>query len=343
MNTVFPWLKLSEDKLLEYRICELKLKIQNTPLLKYVEQLNEELEARGITKFKPKVYLGDEWYHPEKTCLIAVPFYLAHPRLKELEKSLMLEVEGGDPREFVKLLRHECGHCIDSAYKFSSRKKWKKIFGDPKKNYDVDNYRPRPYSKAFVRHLDNWYSQSHPDEDFAETFAVWLNPDSDWQKKYSRWPIALKKLKYLDELMTEIATKPAKIPVGRPMGEASRLQSKLQRYYLLRKKEQADDSPLFFDKDLTHIFYTKEEKVTEPISAAKFIRKNRKDLLDSVSYWTGERKYTVNHLLKRLIERCRQLNLRADASDHSYKVELATYVSTLVTNYLFTGRFKRRV
>ena len=26
-------------------------------------------------------------------------------------------------------------------------------------------------------HLDPWYAQSHPDEDFAETFAVWLTPE----------------------------------------------------------------------------------------------------------------------------------------------------------------------
>ena len=69
---------------------------------------------------------------------------------------------------------------------------------------ETDTYRPRPYSRSYVIHLDDWYAQSHPDEDFAETFAVWLTPDLNWRGLYTGWK-ALQKLEYVDELMRSIA------------------------------------------------------------------------------------------------------------------------------------------
>ena len=132
-----------------------------------------ELEARGLP-VRPDCYLGDEWFSPEGSPVIAIPFYLAHPRLKQLELHQMLEVEGGTYEWCMQILRHECGHAYDHAYQFSSTDAWVEVFGDRDVEYQPETYRPRPYSKSFVRHLPNWYAQAHPDEDFAETFAVWL-------------------------------------------------------------------------------------------------------------------------------------------------------------------------
>ena len=49
-------------------------------------------------------------------------------------------------------------------------------------------YTPDPNSRAYVQHLDYWYAQSHPFEDYAETFAVWLRPSSRWKRRYEGWP-----------------------------------------------------------------------------------------------------------------------------------------------------------
>jgi len=165
------WTSLKDKNLLKLRISDLKLKIKNSDLEEHIKTLYAELEVKGID-FRPKIYLGDEWFSPEGMLAIAIPFYLAHPRLMALEKAMMLEVEGGTPEWCQKLLRHEAGHCFDHAYRFSKKRSWRETFGSPAQDYAPENYRPKPYSKSFVKHLGNWYSQAHPNEDFAETFAV---------------------------------------------------------------------------------------------------------------------------------------------------------------------------
>src|SRR5215468_447502 len=167
------WSGLKDEELLALRFCDLGLRIEQSDLKARIDQLHEELAARGVA-LRPDCYLGDEWFSPEGVPAIAIPFYLAHPRLKALELHQMLEVEGGTADWFQMLLRHECGHAIDHAYRFSSRDDWRDVFGSPEAEYAPETYTPRPYSKSFVRHLPNWYAQAHPDEDFAETFAVWL-------------------------------------------------------------------------------------------------------------------------------------------------------------------------
>jgi len=197
----FDWAELPDDELLEVRMCELGLRIEKTPLAKRVERLYAELEHREI-RFRPHCWLSDEWFSCDGVPGIAIPFYLAHPRLARLERKLMLEVEGGTQDWCMRILRHEAGHAIDTAYGLHRRRRWREVFGKYSQPYP-SFYQPKPYSKKYVLHLDSWYAQSHPSEDFAETFAVWLKPRSRWRSQYRGWS-ALKKLQYVDELMTEI-------------------------------------------------------------------------------------------------------------------------------------------
>ena len=166
--------------------------------------LHEELEERGI-RLRPHAWISSEWFSPDNTPGIAIPFYLAHPRLMKLEKKMMLDVEGGTWSECMAILRHEAGHTVQHAYQLHRRRRWQQLFGPSSKHYPL-YYRPNPASRRYVQHLRLWYAQSHPDEDFAETFAVWLRPRSNWRTRYAGWP-ALKKLEYVDELMDEIAGK----------------------------------------------------------------------------------------------------------------------------------------
>jgi hypothetical protein len=187
------WSTFKDEELLALRICDLGVRIEHSELLPRIDQLKSELASRGVS-LTPDCYLGDEWFSPEGVPAISIPFYLAHPRLKALELHQMLEVEGGTSDWCQMLLRHECGHAMDHAYRFSSRSDWREIFGSPETKYTPETYIPRPYSKGFVRHLPNWYAQAHPDEDFAETFAVWLAaPPDDWRRRYRGWK-ALEKL-----------------------------------------------------------------------------------------------------------------------------------------------------
>ena len=180
------WTTFSDERLLEVRMCDLKLTIEGTDLEPRIAEINAELDARGLT-FRPFYYLSDEWFTPDGVPGIAIPFYLAHPRLAKLELKEMLEVEGGDPESCLRILRHEVGHAIDNAYDLRRRPTRRRLFGNPATEYP-EYYTPKPYSKSFVQHLDHWYAQSHPDEDFAETFAVWLDPHSMWGPRYAGWP-----------------------------------------------------------------------------------------------------------------------------------------------------------
>jgi hypothetical protein len=335
-----PWASYRDEELLGLRICDLGVRIAGSELEPPVAQLYDELGARGLP-LRPVCYLGDEWFTPSEQALIAIPFWLAHPRLKALELRQVLEVEGGAPAQCLQLLRHECGHALDHAYRFSRRRRWRQLFGNTDNDATPDIYRPRPYSKGFVRHLPNWYAQAHPDEDFAETFAVWLGtPDRQWRARYRGWK-ALEKLEYVDELMKEAAkngAQPARTRARR-IADASRIRKTLGRYYAERRKKYAEDYPDVYDSDLRGIFGGEPSEE----SAAHFLRKARKTIVPSIVRWTGEHKYTVDQLMRRLMLRCEQLALVAPQNQARLTMDLSAYVAALVTNHLHTGRFKRSV
>ncbi len=334
-----PWATLRDEELLRLRIRDLGVRIAGSEIEPRVAKLYAELEARGL-RLRPPCYLGDEWFSPDGVPAIAVPFYLAHPRLKQLELHQMMEVEGGTPEWCAQLLRHECGHALDHAYAFSSRRKWREVFGSPDVDYEPETYRPRPYSRSFVRHLPNWYAQAHPDEDFAETFAVWLaTPPDEWRARYCDWK-ALEKLEYVDALMREAQCKPPGRRGGRRRSDASKMATTLARYYAARRKLWAQDSPGFYDADLRRIFApTPAGRGT----AAAFMRRRRKAIVASVVSWTGQRKYVVDELARKLVERCASLGLHAPGDEVALALDVGAYVASLITNHLHTGRFKRSV
>ena len=187
------------QEILNKPIRDLGLTIEGSPLQRLVHQLYRELEQKGLMKFRPLCYLTDEWGCPSGEPVIGIPFYLANADLAHLEKE-MNDLE--DAREVMMYLRHEAGHAFNYAYKLHRTPEWKQLFGPFRRPYH-DNYRPIPFSRNFVRHLAGWYAQKHPDEDFAETFAVWLTPRSAWRKRYRGWG-AMAKLQYMNRIAREL-------------------------------------------------------------------------------------------------------------------------------------------
>jgi putative zinc-binding metallo-peptidase len=325
---------MSDEQLLQTRICDLKLKIAGTELESRIEKFYAELAAKGIT-IKPLCYLGDEWFWPEGSATIAIPFYLAHPRLKKLEEKMMMEVEGGTESWCMRLLRHEMGHVLNHAYLLEKDKRWQKMFGPASLEYS-ESFRARPYSRRFVRHLEGYYAQSHPEEDFAETVAIWLTPDLDWRQQYRGWK-ALEKLEYVDELMHKLSAKPPLVLSKARISEASRLRSRLEAHYKRRRRIYAQEFPDFFDADLKKLFV---DAAAAPNGerASVFLRRSNKLILNAVSAWTGEPKFTINRLLRALTDRCAELDLRLKAV--SAGIEIAAYLATLACHYRLTGKFK---
>lgn len=332
------WADLGDELLLEKKISQLGLTLEGTPLQAQVQQLHDELTAKGLT-FHPPCHVGDEWFVPVGIPAIFVPFFLVHERLRRLEGKMMLEVEGESPEWFMRLMRHEAAHAYAYAYQLFRKRKWQRVFGRTSTEATPQFYRPRPYSHSYVVHLDDWYAQSHPDEDFAETFAVWLTPGLDWRARFKGWK-ALQKLEYVDELMTSLAGQtPPHQPVYR-LQDYNFLNIKLKTYYARKRKLYEDSYPDFYDRDLRQLFAG--APVTVPgIKASVYLRQRRPHLLDAVCEPTNEKKYRVNKLLSRLIERCDQLDLYLKPGDTGTDLHVAAYLTTLVMNFLFTGKFKR--
>src|SRR5438874_1248593 len=302
------WASLSDQELLERRISELGLRIEGTALEPLIRQLYDELSAHGLA-FYPPVHIGDEWFVPVGMPAIFVPFFLVHDRLRALERTMMLEVEGGTTEWFMKLMRHEAAHAYAYAYQLPRKKKWRQIFGRTSREETPDSYRPRPFSRSYVVNLDDWYAQSHPDEDFAETFAVWLTPGLNWRTRYAGWK-ALRKLEYVDELMRSLADKsPVHMPKYR-VADYNFLNVKLKTYYARKRKLYEEMYPGFYDVDLKQLF-----SAPAGIKASVYLRLRRRRLLNSVCQWTNEKKYRVNELLTRLIERSDELGLRVQNDD----------------------------
>ncbi len=225
------WRDLSSQQLVRQPISKLRLDFKRSPLQRFATQLYKELYDSGLHYFRPEIYFGDEWFSPDRVPKISVPFFLAHPTLQKLERTMMGEVEGGTARTFMQLLRHEAGHAFDHAYRLSSRKDWRQVFGSPRKKYDPDHYVFDPRSRDFVRHLPKHYAQSHPDEDFAETFAVLITPDSEWWTRYPVGSGARAKLEFVFSLIQNFGKRYPLVQAGPRMCLASRMQISLIRYY----------------------------------------------------------------------------------------------------------------
>ncbi|MEY2427278.1 MAG: hypothetical protein QOJ40_163 [Verrucomicrobiota bacterium] len=332
------WINLSDDELLEKKISQLGLKLDDTELRPLIQQLHEELSQKGLV-FHPPCHVGDEWFVPVGIPAIFIPFFLVHERLRKLERKMMLEVEGETPEWFMRLMRHETAHTYAYAYQLYRKKKWQRTFGLTSTEETPQFYRPRPYSRSYVVHLDDWYAQSHPDEDFAETFAVWLTPQLDWRNRYKGWK-ALQKLEYMDELMTSLAGQPPTHTPAYRVADYDCLNIKLKTYYARKRKVFEDSYPDFYDNDLKHLFAANADDAGR-VKASAYLRHHRRQLMDAVCEWTNEKKYRVNKLLTRLIDRCDQLGLHIKAYDPRQNLQVSAYITTLVMNHLFTGKFKR--
>jgi len=331
-----PWVRLRDEELLDWRICDLAVQIEGTPLERRTERALEELCRRGL-RFRPHFWLSSEWFTPDGVPGVAIPFYLAHPRLMKLEEQQMLEVEGGTSDWCMKLIRHEIGHAIDNAFRLSRQRSWQAVFGRSAQPYP-DYYQPRPHSKRFVLHLDYWYAQSHPTEDFAETFAVWLTPGNKWRKRYQGWP-ALKKLEYVDRLMSELV---GKVPPVRTRARKEPLRSlkmTLRDHYDEKRHRYGVEYPDFYDRDL-HRLFPDNAGGDKGRPAASVLRRIRPEIRRLVARWTGEYQYTIDQVVKEMIERCGELKLRAYRSEEQLKLEAAIMVSIQTMNYLHDGHHR---
>ena len=325
-------------ELLGKRISQLGLRLEGSPVERFVHQLYRELERKGLKHFRPICYLSDEWGCPDGQPVIGLPFYLADPGLARLERQ-MNDLE--DEREIMMYLRHEAGHAFNYAYRLFITPEWRRLFGPFNRRYR-DDYRPVPFSRKFVRHIAGWYGQKHPDEDFAETFAVWLTPRSQWRVRYKSWP-AIRKLRYVDQVVRRVRAQEPVVSTGDLEVPVEDLKLTLEQFYRRLLRQNGAGVKVALEADLSDLFIPEGRRRKGIRPAWELVDEHRKVLTDKITYWTGVRRPVVRALIEQIVRAAREFRLFADiARESDYLVELTAYGATLAMNYLTRRRFEQK-
>jgi hypothetical protein len=324
-------------ELLKTPVSKLSLAVDGSPLERYVRRLRREMEAKRF-RFKPEVYLTDGWGCPDRTPVIGIPFYLADPRLVRLEEEQTGEVE--DPRTIMMLLRHEAGHAVNYAYRLWRRPSWGEIFGRFTKPYR-DSFRPDRMSRHYVRHIAVYpygrtYAQKHPDEDFAETFAVWLTPGSLWRQRYRNWPV-IRKLLYVDRLMKDVRRDLPESRSCRRLLPVDRMSLTLAEHYGKKAERFRRDARGYVDDSLHDAFPASRGQVLRP--AAALFRRYRERLVERVVHWSVLTPAEAETLVRKLEARAAALKLSyRPGAEGERLMDVVSLVIALALDYAYTGR-----
>jgi hypothetical protein len=334
--------RFRESNLFGAPIRDLGLTIDGTRLAPVIDEFRAELAQRGITRVAPRFHLSTEWGVPFGTVVIGIPFYLARPELTALHGEEVGHIEGFNQTDILRYLRHEMGHVINYAYRLYDMEAWVKLFGSITQPYR-EEYRPQPFSRRFVRHLPGWYAQKHPDEDWAETFAVWMTPGQDWRADYAQLPTALAKLEYCASTMAELGGRDPLVTSAELDEDVSGIYYSLEQYYENYSAE-TDSGAAGLDGDLRAIFddlnETEQGTAPETRSAAELIRRLERELMATVFRWTG-------HFPEKTRTLVRDLAKRADALKQVYPrgaeaeaiVSVTTLVTSLAMNFVHRGAY----
>lgn len=331
-----------ESNLYSSPIRDLGLSIKGTRLESLMAEFEAELRTAGLAKVPLRVYLSTEWGVPFGTVVIGIPFYLARPELTDLHAQQVGHIEGFDGPDILRYLRHEMGHVVNYAYRLYNREDWVHAFGSITQPY-LENYRPQPFSRRYVRHLPGWYGQKHPDEDWAETFAVWLTPGRSWREQYAHWPTALAKLELCDRILAELKDVDPPVTAVQPDEDVSELTISLADYYR-EMPEDGEPSP-GLDGDLRAIF---DDVVADPAGsnraetrpAADLLRRLERQLMAEVFRWTGHFPEKTRTLVRHLAERATALQQVYALRDETEVIIAVTiFVTSLAMNHVHRGTY----
>jgi hypothetical protein len=335
-------LRFHESNLWSTPIRDLGLTIEGTRLEPILAEFEGELVQCGITRVRPRFYLSTEWGVPFETIAIAIPFYLAHPDLTALHAERVGHVEGFDRADILRYLRHEMGHVINYAYRLYDQEEWVKQFGSITQPY-FEEYRPEPFSRRYVRHLPGWYAQKHPDEDWAETFAVWMTPALDWRAEYGGWPVAYAKLTYCSRTMATLRSQDPVVTNSELDEDVADIEYSLDQYYG-RDTDSPGELPPGLDGALRAIF----EDLGNPEGgfqdslrpAAGLIRRIEPELMANIFRWTGHFPERTRVLLRYLAERADQLGQGyPGVREDSAIIAFTTLVTGLAMNHVQRGSY----
>ncbi len=324
-------------------IRDLRLGIEGSPLGPILAEFLDELRAVGIVRVVPRFYLSTEWGVPDGTVAIAIPFYLARPDLRDLQAERLGYIEGSGRADILRYLRHEMGHVVNYAYRLHETAEWVERFGSMSEPYR-EEYRPEPFSRRFVRHLPGWYAQKHPDEDWAETFAVWMTPGLDWHAEYLDWPEALAKLQYCDRTMAALADQDPLVTLDDLDEDVGELDYSVDDHYRSLLGGESEPFP-DLDGALRSIFEDLGRPEHSPADAPRapasaLFGKIERDLTADVFRWTGSFPERTRPLIRHLADRADRLGQVYPVDrEVTAVVAVTTLVTTLAMNQVLRGRY----
>jgi hypothetical protein len=321
------------QKMLSTPICDLNLEPTGV-LTECIDQVREELKARGITFF-PEFYLGDDdFWTSDRAISVNIPWYLANGVLWRLVNDHLFRYTRNEVLMYV---RHETGHALNYAYELWRRRDWTATFGDFRRPYR-NVYNPNPWSRDYVRYLHRTgmyhYAQKHPDEDFAETFAVWLDPSSRWRRRYRDWQVALAKLEYVDRLIeVEGCTRGSPPNTRRGIRiPYTDIKETVAEYFKIA--DVVDTDLAEYRKDLLEIFPKRPASARNGLrgdaqSAARFIQQHQRLLVDRLGGWihSSDRR-VIKRFLRQLEALCTSENLVVTETRRAEKLVDLTVVAT---------------
>ena len=331
-------------------IRDMSLTIAGTWLQPVLHEFEEELQAAGIKRLSPSFYLANEWGVSDSLA-IGIPFYLATPELMAVQAERVGHVEGSTRLEILRYLRHEMGHVICYAYRLYDDEEYVRIFGANTQPY-VEEFHVEPFSRRYVRHLPGWYAQKHPEEDWCETFAVWITPGTNWRAEYADWPEAFHKLVYCHDTIARIgdmeplatSTKQEDDIAHFPGSVAQfyeSLESSAQELLTLGKVEM----PAGIDGALKSIFEdlgSRDDKSSQAPRrpASTLIVKLERMLVDHVYRWTGHFPERTRPLLRHLATRADQLTqVYPEDRELEAAIAVTALVTTLAMNFGTHGKY----
>lgn len=310
---------ISEKELLRTRICDLEVTLNQTPIMRGINDLYFELNS-NLINFIPKIWISTDWFSPDGVSGFAIPFYLIHPRLTELEFKNTGLVEGNTYKTLMQLLRHETGHAIDNAFHLRKSKRRQNLFGLSSTKYPI-SYLPVAGNRNYVRHLEEFYAQAHPDEDWAETFAVWLDPKSNWKNKYQSWN-AIHKLNFINDQMRSLE---GKVQVSNKLNEVDSISKDtrtISDYYKDKRKQLKLNRRSIVEKvdsDLLKFI------VKNPTQTKRMITKSSKN------------KFISDKIVKEIIKKCKNIEFPLE---YSHTDLLEENLKKLTQAYIKEGRHK---
>lgn len=348
MMNIFNVLHNKPTRLYEFLLTPISyipLQIKNSPLERLIKEILQEIRRKNLL-MTPEFYLSDEFGCVQNTATIGIPFYLAHPDLQELDRLVgsqkgQILTEG----HIKSILRHECGHAFFYTYEVYKKNKALKIFGDfDSRSISLQNIVPD--SDDYVDYLARCgtasagYSQTHPEEDFADTFGACVDPNF---KKTSVQGMAVKKLDYAKDLMQKYAGKNISGLAHEFHKPASEIKETLESFFRRRFgpfdiKYFRREATGYADLHLKRVFSSHAPLDRNHISAARFLEKNKKWFIERSRSWTKKPALTEQLVLKS-IERAKVLRMTlAKANFQKARKIFSANLALMVTLMQENGR-----